>query len=119
MANEITVLIDASLANNKVTNTFSPGVVQITQTSAKVLDVILTIGTTEEAITFTDFAGSPLVFLYNLSASNYVEWGLTASYPGRLIVGDPPTSFRVNASSTIYLKANTAACEVRVVAYDA
>jgi hypothetical protein len=119
MANEISVLFDMALRNGNVENNFSPGLVQVTQSSAKMLDKTVTVGTTEEAIDLGDISGAPLIALFNLDTTNYVEVGLTGSYPMRLVVNDPPTFFRYNGSSTIYLKANTAACEVRVVAYDA
>jgi len=118
MADEITVLIDASLDNGSVTNRFSPGSFSIDQTNARSFDIVQTIGTTEEAISFTDFTGQGFVFLQNLDATNYVEFGLTASYTGRLVAGDPPAFFRLNTGATLYLKANSAACDVRIVAYD-
>ena len=119
MANEISVLVDASLNNGKVSNLFSPGSVSINQSTAMAIDFIQNIGTTEEAIVFTDFTSVGWVFPQNFDSTNYVEWGLTGSYVGRLSVNDPPVAFRLNTGATLYLKANTAACDVHIVGYDA
>ena len=119
MANEISILVDATLNNGKVTNSFSPGSVSINQTNARVIDLIQSIGTSEEAITFTDFTSAGWVFFQNLDSTKYVECGLTGSYPMRLSANDPPTAFRVNTGATIYMKANTGACDVHIVGYDA
>lgn len=119
MANEITVLIDGNVSNGNVTNIFSPGSFQLDQNNARIYDQVLNIGTTEETISFTDFTTTaPLVFLLNLDSTNYVQFGLTTSYTGRLVAGDPPAFFRLDAGASLRLKANTAACEVRIVAYD-
>ena len=118
MAKEISILVDGNLTNGKVTNRFNPGVAFVDQTNARALDFVQSVGTTEEAVTFTDFTGDGLVFLYNLDTVNYVEWGLTSSYPARLSPNDPPTVFRLNSGATLYLKANSAACDVRIVSYD-
>ncbi len=44
MANEISVLIDMNLANGKVANSFDPGLVQVDQTTARMMDEILSPG---------------------------------------------------------------------------
>jgi len=118
MANEINVLIDASLDNGLVTHRFSPGSFSVDQTNARKIDFIQNVGVTEESVTLTDFNGNGLIFLQNLDPTNYVEFGLTGSYTGRLVSGDPPAAFRLNTGATLYLKANSAACDVQIVAYD-
>lgn len=118
MAKEISILVDGNLTNGKVTNRFSPGMASIDQTNARAIDFIQTVGVVEEAVTFTDFTGQGLVFLYNLDTINFVEWGLTGSYPARLTPNDPPTVFRLNSGATLYLKADSNPCDVRIVGYD-
>lgn len=78
----------------------------------------VTIGTTEESIAFGELGTLGWLFMKNLSATNYVEWGFaTTVYGGRLEAGEIAL-FRLNPSTTLYLKANTAACKCVVYALE-
>lgn len=93
---------------------------QYTQTGVGCDDRKHTIGTSEESITFTDIATNGWCKLANLDTTNYVEWGFsTGVYGGKLVAGDECGPFRLNAGATLYLKANTAACRVRIIHYEA
>ena len=77
------------------------------------------IGTTEESITFTDITTNGWCWLQNQDTTNYVEWGFsTTVYGGRLKAGESAGPFRLNTGATLYLKANTAACRVRIIHYE-
>jgi hypothetical protein len=78
------------------------------------------IGTAEESITFTDIATNGFVWMHNLDTTNYVQWGFsTGVYGGRLKASHTAGPFFVEPGATLYLKANTAACRVRIVHYEA
>lgn len=75
----------------------------------------LTIGTSEESEAFSELSTEGWVLLKNLDATNYVQWGFaTTAYGGRLEPGEFAL-FRLEPSTTLYLKANTAACKVLVM----
>lgn len=77
---------------------------------------LVDVGTTEETLAFGDIAPG-LVLLQNLDDTNVVEWGFaTTVRPGRLLPNKPPTLIYVS-SATIFVKADTAACKVRVLGY--
>lgn len=122
MADEITVTF--GLSRKHATNTRDTHDVgqlrkTYTQTGVGQYDVKPSIGTSEETITFTDIATNGWAFLQNQDTTNYVEWGFsTGVYGGRMRAQESAGPFRVNAGATLYLKANTAACRVRVVMYE-
>jgi len=67
---------------------------------------IQNIGTTEEALNIGDVTNVGLIVLINRGETNYIEYGLTGSYTGKL----KPGQFCIFApSGTIYCKANVAA----------
>jgi hypothetical protein len=56
--------------------------------------------------------------MQNLDATNYIEWGFaTTVYGGKLEPGEFAL-FRLKPSTTLYLKANTAACKALVKAFE-
>lgn len=119
MPNEISVLVDMVMRNGNFYIPFQPGVVQIDQTNARPFNTPLTIGTTEEAVSFGDLTAPRVVMLWNQDTTNFVEWGLTGSYPAILRPNSHPTVFELGTGKTLYLKADTADCKVWVMAYDA
>lgn len=77
------------------------------------------IGTTEESITFTDIATNGFVLMINLDPTNYVEWGFsTTVYGGRMKLSQMAGPFFLNPGATLFLRANTAACRVRIIHYE-
>lgn len=104
---------------------FTSGRIELTQaTSGGGNPGIVSVGTSEETISFGDVTPG-LVMLYNLDATNYVEWGVaTGVYPFRLRPKLTATNYGVPNlvyinSGTIYIRANTAACKVLVLGYTA
>jgi len=124
MANEITITYGMSrqhatnaLDNHQVSQ--APVRKTFTQTGVGQFDVKPSIGTSEESITFTDIATNGWAMFTNMDATNYVEWGFsTGVYGGKMKAQESAGPFRVNPGATIYLKANTGACRVRVVMYE-
>lgn len=119
MADEITMQVyivrRPSTAPNKKRE-FGPYILTgIDQTGNGVDDRTHTIGTTEETITFTDFTASGLVGFANEDSSNYIEWGTsTGVYPFRFSPNEAYAIRLAPTTATLYMRANTAACELRV-----
>ena len=88
--------------------------------------LFLDIGTSNENISFGDISPGFLV-MYNLDATNFVSWGFDASHKdGRLRpkattddeAGMPAFLYLAN-SANLHMQADTAACKVKIVAYQA
>lgn len=122
MANEITLSIAMQRQHATVTadtHMFPAVRKQVTQTGTGQDDRKHSIGTSEESITFTDIATNGYCLMQNIDATNYVEWGFaTGVYGGRMKAGEIAGPFRLNPGATLYLKANTAACKIRVIHYE-
>lgn len=78
------------------------------------------IGTSEETITWsTDIGDEYWLFIRNLDATNYVQLGFaTGVYGIRLRAGDFML-IPLEPGTTIYALANTAACNVQYLVYEA
>jgi hypothetical protein len=92
-----------------------------TQTGAGVYDNTLAIGTTAEDVSFGDVVPG-LVILQNLDDTNFVDFGMsdagTIKPLGRLYPdGRWPAMFFLKPSTTLRMQADTASCNVRVIAY--
>jgi hypothetical protein len=71
------------------------------------------VAVTEETKAMTGYG---FVWIQNLDLVNYVQLGFaTGVYNIRLRAGGPPLLVELEASQTLYLKANTAACNVDIV----
>jgi uncharacterized membrane protein len=122
MANEITITTQmrrqhATKANDNHTTQMHQK--SYTQAATGQDDRKHTIGTSEESISFTDIATNGWVWLYNEDTTNFVDWGFsTGVYGGQMLAGDMAGPFRLKAGATLYLKADTAACKVRIVHYE-
>lgn len=100
---------------------FNPGLIQIDQTGALIYDNVHAIGTTEETAgpVFGDIGTEGLCCIYNLDATNYVQVRFaTGVYGMRLYGGVSPADFFLEPGATLYLKANTATCNVRIIVYE-
>lgn len=114
-----TLKITAKVRND--TSNYERGVAAatVTTTGAHVQVLRNTIGTTEETIAIagdiTGGQGPGYAFIYNADATNYVQVGIaTGAYFMRLKAGESATLPLDSAISTLYLKSNTAACDVEV-----
>lgn len=117
MANEgkVTVSMSATggLATGSLEKSFDWSV------SQGAAQLIQTIGTTEETITFTDIATNGVVTLQNEDPTNYVSVGFsTGVYGIRLKPGSNgggiPIEITLEPGAVLYAVANTAACRVSV-----
>lgn len=122
MADEITLNVRLQLDNGVLDVDFRPGTIQVDQATSGMSDQVLSIGTSEESITFGDVANEGVCVLYNLDATNYVDWGVdntTMQAIGRLKPSHIPAVFNMKAGTTLKMQANTAACKVRVIMFEA
>ena len=112
MANEITVTQKLSCTNGNLN--FAPPTKSFKVDQSAIggpTPGYVTIGTSEESIAFSELGTVGWLMMENLDATNYVEWGFaTTVYGGRLEPGES-ASFRLNPSTTLYIKANSAACK--------
>lgn len=114
MANEITMTFRQSVTNGN----YSPGTIsisnaQVDQAAVGCAEGVQNIGTSEESLSTGDLTTYGWIYLRNLDATNYVQAGFsTGVYGIRLEAGEFAT-FRTEPAATVYLKANTAACDVQ------
>ena len=120
MADEITLNIRLQLENGALLDDNRPSAQSITQTTQTMFKSVVSIGTSEESVTYAELTAPGICYLKNLDATNYVQWGVaTTVYTGRLKASDAPAMFRLDpGATTLYLKANTAACKVLITVYD-
>lgn len=100
-----------------------PGTRTITLSANQYFGGILTIGTSEEAITFTDVTTPRVLTMVNLDTTNYVQWGPTSGGAmvtcGRMYPADSTSgigvsaTFEIDSGTTLRLKANTNPCQVQ------
>ena len=114
MSDEITV----SLAMQVTNGNYTSGQIRengktFDQAAVGCHEGIAAIGTTEESLSTGDITTEGWLFLKNLDATNYVQWGgSTGVYIGRLEAAES-AMFRLEPAATVYLKANTASCNVQ------
>ena len=79
----------------------------------------ISVGTTEESTTFPELTTEGVLYMKNLDATNYVQWGFsTGVYGGRMKPGETAGPFRMEPGLTLFLRANTAACRVLVYGFE-
>jgi len=120
MANEIN--IQAALTVQRSTPPMqATGVLDITQTGKHCICSIQNIGTTAEQLVIGDCATLGYLFVKNIDPTNYVQLGLDSAVSTQIFTKLKPNEFCLIPcnTSTLYAKANTAACDVVVAAAEA
>ena len=119
MANEISVTSKLGCTNGFLK--FSPPAISfnVDQTAAGgPTPGTITVGTSEESVAFGELSTLGWLQMRNLDPTNYVQWGFaTTAYGGRMEAGESAL-FRLEPGTTLYLKANTAACLVEINALE-
>lgn len=120
MADEISMLMKLNVTKSALKHTFDPSQIRYTMTGSTFYDAVHDIGTAEESVTtFADVGTEGVVVVYNLDTTNYVQVGFaTGVYGARLRGAGFPMTFMAEPAVTLYLKANTAACKVRIIVYE-
>lgn len=121
MANEITVSGRLKVATTAGVPYFDRVITSKQFTQAAVggpTPGYITVGTSEESTNFPELTTEGWLFMENLDATNFVQWGFaTTVYGGRLEPGEF-AMFRCEPSVTLFLKADTAACKVLVNCFE-
>ena len=116
MANEIQTRPYLKCTNGNASITIQTPQLSFDQTASGFYHQVASIGTSEESIgTFGDVATEGWIYMRNIDATNYVQWGVaTTVYAGRLEAGEV-AMFRAEPGLTLFLKANTTACKVEIL----
>lgn len=113
MANELKAVFALSATSGPATG--SATVSSTWVASQGCADILPSIGTSEESLSFVDVTNNGWVQITNADTTNFVDVGFsTGVYGIRLLAGEK-AQFRLKPSATIYIKADTAACRCRVV----
>lgn len=121
MSDEIKITQSVRLVKSALRHEFTPPQLSLTMSGSLVYDVTTSVGTSEETAgpSFGDIGTEGLCIIYNLDPTNYVQVGFaTGVYGMRLRGAGAPAIFFLEPNATLYLKANTAACNVRVIVYE-
>ena len=84
-------------------------------TTGRAIDITQVVGTTEESVNLVDVASVEEVVINNLDATNYVDVGCATGVYSIRVPAGRIALFKPTANA-LFLRANTAACLVRVVA---
>ena len=118
MADEIQIQQRVSIRKGNYTGVWDPPVVLADQAGQGGYRAVLSIGTSEEVITFTDVGTYGILMMRNLDDDNFVTYGPTsggAIVPfGRLNPGAEPQTLRLEPGITMRMQADTGACDVEV-----
>lgn len=114
MANEISVSFRFGVTNGN----YDPGTInvsnqQITQTAAGAAEGIQNIGTSEEELSNGGLSTEGWIFMRNLNATNYIQVGFSTGVYGIRLEAGECAMFRTEPNCTIYMKANTGACNLQ------
>jgi hypothetical protein len=78
----------------------------------------ISVGTTEESTAFPELTNEGWLFMQNLDPTNFVQWGFsTGVYGGKLKPGETAL-FRLQPATTLFIRANTAACNCLVYGFE-
>jgi hypothetical protein len=114
MANEITVSIRFDVANgNYDPGTINASNLQFDQAAVGAAEGVQEIGTSEESLSTGDLSTYGWLYLRNLDDTNYVQVGFSTGVYGIRLEPGEPAVFRTEPTATVYLLANTAACNVQ------
>lgn len=118
MANEATLTAHIALNDTatglKINSPTSA--IQYTPGTLTGASFVVDVGTSEESVDFGDVSPG-YVLLQNLDTTNYVEYTtVTTDYDLRLSANGGKALIQFSGAQTLYLKANTASCNVLVTA---
>lgn len=94
--------------------------ITITQAVKRHNSLTKAVGTTEESVDFStfDITTNGYMLIENNDATNFIEWGVaTTVYTGKILPGETAGPFQLSPGKTLYLKANTAACDTEITMY--
>jgi hypothetical protein len=117
MANEITLTTGLRVVNGNLKVNVSTEAIQIDQTTARGGGPgTVNVGTTEETIAFGDITPG-YVIIKNLDSTNFVDFGNATGNLQFSIPAGGVALFHIR-TGTLYMKADTAACNCQIIAID-
>lgn len=119
MANELTHTTSLRLSKGNLTRNINASAT-VNQTGVGAFWDTRTITTTESSIaTFGDISTEGTVYLRNLDANNYVQVGFSTGVYGMRVAAGRWASFPAEPGLELFLKANTASCQVEIFVSEA
>ena len=116
MAGEIRHTTKLQLSSGNLQTDFNPAAGVIDQAAAVLYDSVHDVGTVEESITsFGDVATEGRAIIHNLDATNFVQIGFATTVYGIRLPAGEWADFRLEPGASLFLKSNTAACNVRIL----
>ena len=117
MANEKTVSITLSVKNGDLDRTSKVNNLKLDQTNARAASDTQTVGTTEELLAVGDLTTPAECYLRNLDATNFVTVGVKPAstyYPVFRLKANSkmPLCGLIESGVSLYVKADTAACDI-------
>jgi len=117
MANEITVVAGLKCTNGNFTMNEPTLTIQVDQATARGDGPgVVEVGTSEETISFGDITNPTYMQVRNLDSTNYIQMGFSTGVYGIRLKAGQVGLFPLEPSATVYVKANTAACALKVKA---
>lgn len=120
MASEIKLTISGTIAKGSFKDSITGETFNITQTGNGSHSPVVSVGTSEEDLTVGDVTTLGWLYLKNLDAANFIQWGPKSAGSmvavGRLKAGEF-VLLRLEPGITIRWIANTAAVNVQVKLY--
>lgn len=122
MANEISMTLRLNASKGGATVDSGSKLKQLTMSGSKMVQTVIAVGTASELLTIGDLAGVPAaVMITNLDATNFVlisgETGFTAVMQLKILAGE--SVLITPLAATLYAKADTAACNLQLIAVEA
>ena len=123
MANEITVTARVRVSNGNYTFDKNLSKTDDQTTAAGGNPGVVTIGTSEEDISFGDLTDPGVCILQNLDDTNWVEYGKKDGSGNMQAIGvlraeGLPHLIELRNGATLRMKADTASCKVLILAQD-
>ncbi len=120
MADEIKIRISLNVTNGDFLENYAPGQIDVDQAAIGRYGGVQIIGTTEEILDFGDVSTAGYLFLRNLDATNYLEYGPESAGSGAAMVilgklkPGEPALLRLSPGVVMRAKANTAAVKLDI-----
>jgi hypothetical protein len=86
---------------------------QLDQAAVGAASGVQPIGTSEETLSSGDLTTEGWLFMRNLDLTNYIQVGFSTGVYGIRLEAGECAMFRAEPGATVYLKANTAACNLQ------
>ena len=120
MAGEYQVTLQIVASSGGISQTIFPGVLSLDATTTGEIGNpgVVSVGTSEENISFGDMTGPKYVYIQNLDSTNFVEFGKDDSSTMKELIKVPAGEiafFPLADGETIRAKADTAACKCLII----